>query len=135
VSEARFERFLMRRYQRGFRTGRVLPPLLLTMVLVVLAFAGVMRLVDSNEYPTYGRAVWFAVQTVTTVGYGDVTPKEPWGRFVAGILMLFGFAFLSLITGTIASALVARATASSRDDLAGLERRIAELEGRADTPR
>jgi voltage-gated potassium channel len=135
VSEARFERFLMRRYQRGFRTGRVLPPLLLTMVLVVFAFAGVMRLVDSNEYPTYGRAVWFAVQTVTTVGYGDVTPKEPWGRFVAGILMLFGFAFLSLITGTIASALVARATASSRDDLAGLERRIAELEGRADTPR
>jgi voltage-gated potassium channel len=130
VNEARFERFLMRLFARGFRTGRILPPLLFTMILIVLAFAGVMRLVDSKEYPTYGKAVWLAVQTVTTVGYGDVTPVEPWGRFVAAILMLVGFAFLSLITGTIASALVARTTATSKDDLAGLERRIAELESR-----
>jgi voltage-gated potassium channel len=131
VNEARFEGFLMRRFARGFTTGRVLPPLVFTMFLIVFAFAGVMRLVDSKEYPTYGKAVWFAAQTVTTVGYGDVTPVEPWGRFVAGILMLIGFAFLSLITGTIASTLVARSSSSS-SDLAGLERRIAELEGRGD---
>jgi voltage-gated potassium channel len=129
-NEARFERFLMRLIAHGLRTGRILPPLLFTMVLIVLAFAGVMRLVDSKEYPTYGKAVWLAVQTVTTVGYGDVTPVEPWGRFVAAILMMVGFAFLSLITGTIASVLVTRTTATSSDDLASLERRIAELEGR-----
>jgi voltage-gated potassium channel len=133
VSEVRFERFLMGRFERGFRTGRILPPLVFTMFLVVFAFAGVMRLVDSNDYPTYGRALWFAVQTVTTVGYGDVTPKEPWGQLVAGIMMVVGFAFLSLITGAIASTLVAR-SASSTAQLTGLERRVAELEGRGDPP-
>jgi voltage-gated potassium channel len=83
----------------------------------------VMRLVDSKEYPTLGRALWWSVQTVTTVGYGDVTPTEPWGRFVATILMILAFAFLSLLTGTVASLLVAQ-----RRNVPGIEERVAELE-------
>ena len=52
---------------------------------VSLACALIMRLIDSDEFPTFGLALWWSIQTVTTVGYGDVTPKTVEGRVVAGV--------------------------------------------------
>ena len=117
------------------QTGRVLPALFVTMVGLIFAFAAVMRVADSESFPTYGTALWWSASTVTTVGYGDVVPKEPLGRLVAGVLMVLGFAFLSLVTGTIASALVSRYKMDSQsteliDAINRLERRIGELERR-----
>jgi voltage-gated potassium channel len=131
----RFEQALERRLFRAFETGRVLPYLIGTMFVTVFAFAAVMRLVDEKDFRTFGDALWWATATVTTVGYGDVVPKEPVGRFVAGLLMITGFAFLSLITGTIASVLVARFTAqrgesAALEALARLEERIERLDDR-----
>ena len=127
--------FATKRLVRGLQTGRVLPALFVTMVGLVFVFAAVMRIVDRESFPTYGTALWWSVSTVTTVGYGDVVPQQPFGRFVAGILMLLGFAFLSLVTGTIASALVSRYRADQEsnpvvDAIDRLEKRIAELEKR-----
>ena len=127
--------FGTKRLVRGLQTGRVLPALFVTMIGLIFAFAAVMRVVDSESFPTYGTALWWSVSTVTTVGYGDVVPKQPFGRLVAGALMVLGFAFLSLVTGTIASALVSRYTADKEgtllvDAIDRLERRIAELEKR-----
>jgi voltage-gated potassium channel len=127
--------FATRRLVRGFQSGRILPALFVTMLGLIFAFAAVMRVADPASFPTYGTALWWSVSTVTTVGYGDVVPKEPFGRIVAGILMVLGFAFLSLVTGTIASALVSRYTADKEsslmvDAIDRLERRIAELEKR-----
>jgi sorbitol-specific phosphotransferase system component IIC len=129
--EARFERFVMRRFEKGLRTGRILPPLIFVMLMLDFAFAAVMRLVDKKDYPTYGEALWFATQTVTTVGYGDVAPTTSVGRFFASVMMLTGFAFLSVITGIVASSLVARTSGRPHapGEYEGLERRIAELEG------
>ena len=50
-----------------------------------------------------------AVQTVTTVGYGDVTPKDTAGKIVGVIVMLEGIAFLAIVTAAITSAFVTRA--------------------------
>ena len=127
--------FGTKRLVRGLQTGRVLPALFVTMIGLIFAFATVMRIVDSESFPTYGTALWWSVSTVTTVGYGDVVPQQPLGRLVAGALMVLGFAFLSLVTGTIASALVSRYTADKENSLMvdaidRLERRIAELEKR-----
>ena len=127
--------FGTRRLVRGLQTGRVLPALFVTMLGLIFAFAAVMRIVDSESFPTYGTALWWSVSTVTTVGYGDVVPQQPFGRLVAGALMVLGFAFLSLVTGTVASALVSRFTADQQstlmvDAIDRLERRIAELEKR-----
>ncbi len=96
-------RFTTKRLVRGLETGRILPALFVTMFGLIFIFAAVMRIVDPESFPTYGTALWWSVSTVTTVGYGDVVPEQPFGRFVAGILMVLGFGFLSLVTGAIAS--------------------------------
>jgi voltage-gated potassium channel len=131
----RFEQSLERRLLKAFETGRVLPYLIATMVVIVFVFATVIRIFDQSDFKTYGDALWWAVATVTTVGYGDIVPKTTVGRFVASLLMITGFAFLSLITGTIASVLVARFTRTRSDErvvqaLARLEERLERLERR-----
>jgi voltage-gated potassium channel len=103
----RLTRLATRRLIHAFETGRILPSMVVTIIMLVFAFAAVMRVVDRKDFSSYGEALWWAVSTVTTVGYGDVVPTEPFGRLVAALLMAIGFAFLSLVTGTIASALVA----------------------------
>ena len=79
------------------------------IALVVVAGAVAMRVLDRAEYPRLGRALWWAIQTVTTVGYGDVTPSHVSGRLVAVVVMLFGIGFLAILTAVIASSFVARA--------------------------
>ena len=55
-----------------------------------------MWLLDRNEYPNVGVAMWWAAQTVTTVGYGDVTPSKPAGRIIGLFVMLYGIAFVTI---------------------------------------
>jgi voltage-gated potassium channel len=50
--------------------------------------------------------MWWAVVTVTTVGYGDIYPRTVGGRIVAMLLMLVGIGFISVLTATIASLFV-----------------------------
>ena len=57
---------------------------------------------------------WWALQTVTTVGYGDVTPARTSGRIVAAFVMLQGIAFLAILVAAITSTFVAREGASKR---------------------
>jgi voltage-gated potassium channel len=64
---------------------------LATAVIVVVSGV-VMRLVDHDEYPNIFRGMWWALQTVTTVGYGDVTPSHLSGRIVAAFVMFEGIA-------------------------------------------
>ena len=76
----------------------------------VVGAAGVlMRVLDHSEYPNVGRGLWWAMQTVTTVGYGDVTPHNTSGRIIAAAVMLWGIAFLSILIAAITSTFVARA--------------------------
>jgi voltage-gated potassium channel Kch len=91
-------------------------------VAVVLVSAALMFLVDHGEYPNYGRALWWAMQTIPTVGYGDVTPEHVSGRIIATFVMLWGIAFLSILTAVITSTFVARA---ARDH----EREILDVDG------
>jgi voltage-gated potassium channel len=115
----------MRRLERAFETDRVLLYLMGAVAVIAVTFAAIMRVVDSEDFPTLGRALWWAVSTVTTVGYGDVVPVQPVGRAIAAGLMVVGFASLSLLSGIIASALIARRASvqqETRDAVAALER-------------
>ena len=73
---------------------------------VALAGAATMRTFDSSEFPTFGTALWWAAQTVTTVGYGDVAPDATSGRIVAVIVMLSGLGFITVSTAAVSATLV-----------------------------
>ena len=77
--------------------------------LVVVASGVLMRLLDRSEYPSVWAGLWWAMQTVTTVGYGDVTPERASGRIVAVVVMLWGIAFVAIVVAAITSTFVARA--------------------------
>ncbi len=124
--------FGLRRLERAFETGRILPFLMLVITAIAFAAGIVMRIVDPDDFPTLGIALWWAVTTVTTVGYGDVVPTDAPGRFVGAGLMISGYASLSLLTGIIASLLVSRRAAALQADeeqaLEKIDRRLAEVE-------
>ena len=69
----------------------------------VLVGALLMWAFDRANYPTYGEAVWFTLQTVTTVGYGDTTPTSGLGRSVAGVVMLCGIGLITVVTAAVTS--------------------------------
>ena len=79
--------------------------------------------------------MWWSIQTVTTVGYGDVVPGETAGKVIASVLMLGGLSLYAVVTGVITSALVARAQADAAmgqtdpvmEKLDGLDRRLDEI--------
>jgi voltage-gated potassium channel Kch len=77
--------------------------------VVVVAGGILMRVLDRDEYSNVWVGMWWALQTVTTVGYGDVTPRNVSGRIVAVFVMLEGIAFLTIIIAAITSTFIARA--------------------------
>jgi len=92
------------------------PSIRLAANVIVLTTAGVvvvggilMRVLDHREYSNIWVGMWWALQTVTTVGYGDVTPENPSGRIIAAFVMLEGIAFVTIVVAAITSIFVARA--------------------------
>jgi voltage-gated potassium channel len=71
---------------------------------ITVACGIVIRFVDPSDFDSVGQGMWWAVQTVTTVGYGDVVPKSTGGRFVGAVLMLSGIGFLTVVTAVITAA-------------------------------
>jgi voltage-gated potassium channel Kch len=94
-----------------------------TAVIVVISGAA-MRALDHHEYSSIWEGMWWALQTLTTVGYGDVTPESVAGKFVAGAVMLAGVALVTVVTAAVTSSFVTRAQAqrgaedATEDDLA-----------------
>ena len=77
--------------------------------LGVVVFGIVERLVDPDTFDTVWLGMWWAIQTVTTVGYGDVVPGSTAGKVIAGFMMLGGLSLFAVVTGAITSAFVAQA--------------------------
>lgn len=100
----------MSRFLREPASVRNAADVIVVATATVVVVGGVlMRVLDHREYPTVGRGLWWAMQTVTTVGYGDVTPAQTSGRIIAAAVMLWGIAFLSILIAAITSTFIARA--------------------------
>jgi voltage-gated potassium channel len=100
----------MQRFLRQPPSVRYAASVIVTATVVIVLASGVlMRLLDHREYPNVWLGIWWAIQTVTTVGYGDVTPRSLAGRIVAGAVMLEGIALLAIVTAGVTSAFVQRA--------------------------
>jgi len=68
-----------------------------------------MTIIDHDNFASLGSGLWWAAQTVTTVGYGDHVPGTAPGRLVAVLVMLLGIGLVTVITAAITSTFVARA--------------------------
>jgi voltage-gated potassium channel Kch len=100
-------------------------------LLVVLVAGLVITVVDQDSFPNYGRGLWWAAQTVTTVGYGDVVPDTGSGRVVAVLVMITGIGFITVVTGAIVSLFVTKITRQhDRVERERFERTIEEISGR-----
>ena len=97
-----------------------------TIVVAVLG-AVMMRVLDPDEFPTIGSGMWFALQTVTTVGYGDHVPADTEGKVVAGLVMVTGIGFLSVVTASI-SAIFVESARKRRNEDDGVNERLARIE-------
>ena len=100
----------MNRFLREPVSVRNAAGVIVTATFVVVVTSGIaIRAIDHREYSSIWEGMWWALQTVTTVGYGDVTPKNAAGRLVGAVVMLEGIAFLAIITAAITSTFVTRA--------------------------
>ncbi len=124
-------------------TARRAAGIIAVFTVVITVAGGVLeRFLDHQEYPTIGKGLWLALQTVTTVGYGDVTPKQASGRFIATVVMLTGIGFLAVVTASVTASLVESsrrrfAAQSESDDarrLDGIDRRLARIEAALNQP-
>ena len=108
--------------------------LALTFVGLSLIGGILIRFVDHENFSSVGLGIWWALQTVTTVGYGDVVPTTLAGRVIGGLVMAIGIAFISFVTAGVTSALVQRAAKQAHEaDLANqddAEQRIVSELGR-----
>ena len=95
---------------RTLHRERVFSLILALAVILLLGSIG-FSLFEPAEGPwwaRFGRAVWWGMVTLTTVGYGDVVPITFLGRLVGVALMVIGFLSLSLVTATVASVFIER---------------------------
>ena len=102
-------------------------------VLVTVASGVGIWLIDREEFPNVWLGLWWAVQTVTTVGYGDVAPTHVGGRIIAALVMVSGIGFVTVVTATITAVFVESTRRRLRADSEGtlddrLDRIAARLE-------
>ena len=124
--------------------GAVFLIVLVATAMSVIA-AVIERLIDP-AFDDIGIALWWAVTTVTTVGYGDIVPESHAGRAAASVLMLTGLALIPTLTSIVVATLVAQRSAQERQEeesefnqlvalLRSLDERLDRLERRGDPAR
>ena len=95
---------------------------------IVIVIAGFIMAALDPGITTPEEGVWWALVTVTTVGYGDVVPTTTIGRFFASLLIFVGLGLLSLLTATIAAALISRQESVVTEQQRKEQQKIQELE-------
>jgi voltage-gated potassium channel Kch len=121
---------------------RAIASIVTVAVILVLVGGALARLVEPEVFTSLGLAYWWAITTVTTVGYGDVVPQDPWGRVLGALLMLTGLSLIPTLTSVIVSTLISKRTQAQTRELADelikstaslqrIEERLTRMEGGA----
>jgi voltage-gated potassium channel len=133
AQETRIERRLDRLIAHAENPRRAAVVIATVTTTITVAAGVLMTIIDHKGFPSVGSGLWWAVQTVTTVGYGDHVPETSGGQIVAAVVMLLGIGFVTVITASITGAFVARtrkeqATGESAHSAEQLQDIIARLE-------
>jgi voltage-gated potassium channel len=131
--ESRLERRIDAAIDRATTPRGAAVVIAVVSTVITLAAGFLMTVIDHENFPSIGSGLWWAVQTTTTVGYGDNVPTTVGGRLVAAAVMLFGIGFLTVITAAITSTFVARsrgevATAATAEQFRQIDQRLERIE-------
>lgn len=91
---------------KALRASRAKIAVFLFFVLILCVILGtVMYLIEGgdNGFTSIPRSVYWAIVTLTTVGYGDIAPHTPLGQFIASIIMILGYGIIAVPTGIVSS--------------------------------
>ena len=92
---------------RALKTSRAKIGVFLLFVIILCVILGtIMYLVESEEgsgFSSIPRSVYWAIVTLTTVGYGDIAPATPLGQLIASLIMIMGYAIIAVPTGIVSS--------------------------------
>jgi voltage-gated potassium channel len=112
------------------------------IITVAIVFVGglIVWVLDRRDFPDLGGALWFTLQTVTTVGYGDTVPTNGIGRLVGAAVMVVGVALIAILTASITSTFVEAAQrrhrasqeAEGHDSIQALREQLDEVIARLD---
>jgi voltage-gated potassium channel len=110
--ESRLDRWLEKRVGRiGLRPRDAAYLIGGVWLIAVVVFGVLEHIVDPKTFPSVWLGMWWAIETVTTVGYGDIVPHQTVGKVLAGFLMLGGLSFIAVVTAIVTSGFVSRAQA------------------------
>ena len=111
----------------------------------LLIFTSALAVLEAERHEpgssirSFGQALWWALTTFSTVGYGDSVPVSTQGRFIAALLMIGGVALAGVVTATLASWIVslveeenAEQEAATQAQVAALQQQVGELSERID---
>ncbi len=136
---------LVNRLRLAITSRRAFQYLALATAALSVLVGFLMTLVDNRDFPTLGDGLWWAVQTLSTVGYGDIVPHTIWGRLLGSLVIIMGVTFLAFLTASVTSMFIAaeRERKEQEDDrlrdttadatsaaLARIEERLAAIEAR-----
>ena len=78
---------------------------LFAVIILCVIFGTIMYLVEgeANGFTSIPRGIYWCIVTLTTVGYGDIAPMTPLGRFIASIIMIMGYGIIAVPTGIVTS--------------------------------
>jgi voltage-gated potassium channel len=120
----------LREAREGFRHRRFHYVVLMTLVVVGLGAGGIFAVEQGQNanIRSIGDALWWAIVTTTTVGYGDVSPVTTEGRLIAVALMIVGIGFIGVFTATLTSFFVE----PQRTDQMNVEERLRRIDEKLD---
>lgn len=117
---------------RYFFRLRSIVYIIAAVILTVLVFAVLITSVEEKaphaNITSLGAGLWWAVSTISTVGYGDAYPVTDTGRIIAAALMFFGVAMFSILTATLASSFARREVENPTGEFASLHERLERIE-------
>ena len=91
--------------ERVFNSRR-LRTILGVLIICIVSFGYIFYLAEP-QIKTFGDGIWWALVTITTVGYGDITPLTTPGRLVAGTLMFVGLGLIATVTAIVSAKFIA----------------------------
>ncbi len=96
-------------------SSRKIMVFLMDVLILVILLGSLMYMIEGevNGFTSIPRSIYWAIVTMTTVGYGDISPQTPLGQFVAACIMIIGFGILAVPTG-IVTVEMSRAASKSR---------------------